>query len=400
MAYKRMKLAFAAMAVMAATWATAVSGETPKLTEFVVTTSPKTNVTVRGTGTAGRACKLEWTEKLGTGESWKHAGDTTVKSNGTFAVIDEEFLKPGFYRVKEEVPEAPVQYLVVDMSGGTNALKWPTSVLKEAPQGGWGEGCKTTNLVLRRFPAGTYVMGSPANELGRSTNEVQHTVVLTEAFFIGMFEVTQAQWKLATGSNPSPSGYMGDTRPVVYASYDMIRGSVKGAGWPANSQVDEKSFIYILRAKTGLSFDLPTEAQWECACRAGTATALNSGKDLTGTTTCANLAAVGRYAGNRYDGQGGCNGNFTTVGNYLPNDRGLFDMHGNVEEWCLDWFGPLPSATETDPKGRPSGTLRTVRGGSCELDAKYCRSASRAGIGPANRSTSIGFRLACPAWPW
>ena len=164
--------------------------------------------------------------------------------------------------------------------------------------------------------------------------------------------------------------------------------------------MDEGSFLYSLRARTGRSFDLPTEAQWECACRAGTATALNSGKNLTGPTTCTNMAEVGRYSGNQYDGKGSYNGSTTTVGSYLPNDRGLYDMHGNAEEWCLDWFGPLSAAAATDPSGSPSGTLRTVRGGSYALDAKYCRSASRAGIGPANQSTSIGFRIACRAYPW
>ncbi|MBO7448595.1 SUMF1/EgtB/PvdO family nonheme iron enzyme, partial [bacterium] len=128
--------------------------------------------------------------------------------------------------------------------------------------------------------------------------------------------MTQKQYELVTGSTPSE--HQGNARPVERVSYNMLRGTDKGAGWPANNEVDEDSFFGILRDKTGLSFDLPTEAQWEFACRAETTTALNSGKNLTGTNEDANMNEVGRYSYNQNDGKGGYS-QHTTVGSYLPN---------------------------------------------------------------------------------
>ena len=154
--------------------------------------------------------------------------------------------------------------------------------------------CRTTELWLRRIPRGTFTMGSPEDELGRNGDEVQHQVTLTQDYYIGVFEMTQKQYELVTGSNPSD--FKGDTRPVECVSYYDLRGTSAegGAGWPAKGHaVDVNSFFGVLRAKTGLVFDLPTEAQWEYACRAGTTTALNSGKNLTATVECPNLRRSG-----------------------------------------------------------------------------------------------------------
>ena len=258
-----------------------------------------------------------------------------------------------------------------------------------------GDACRTTELWLRRIPKGTFTMGSPEDELGRSSNETQHQVTLTQDYYIGVFEMTQKQYELVMGSNPS--SYKGDTRPVENVSYNDLRGASAegGAGWPEKGHtVDAGSFFGVLRTKTGLCFDLPTEAQWEYACRAGTTTALNSGKNLTSTDECPNMAEVGRYYYNCNDGKGGY-GEHTKVGCYLPNAWGLYDMHGNVWEWCLDWRGDYPASAVTDPAGADSGSYRVTRGGWYRY-ARNCRSAYRGGNShPSLRDDYLGFRLVC-----
>jgi formylglycine-generating enzyme required for sulfatase activity len=245
-------------------------------------------------------------------------------------------------------------------------------------------------------------MGSPDNELGSQPNETRHQVTLTKAFYIGVFEVTQKQWERVTGNWPSyfNNPRYRDERPVEHVSYNAIRGAGEGSKWPATNSVDEASFMGRLRDKTGKAFDLPTEAQWECACRAGTTTALNSGKELTSTENCPNVDEVGRYKGNA--GDAAPNGD-TDVGtakvgskSYKHNRWGLYDMHGNVWEWCLDWHGIYPD-TESDPRGATSGSDRLFRGGSWLLCGYYCRSAHRYTFLPSNHNYDIGFRIALPA---
>jgi formylglycine-generating enzyme required for sulfatase activity len=188
--------------------------------------------------------------------------------------------------------------------------------------------------------------------------------------------------------------------------------------WPANSVINEDSFMGRLRAKTGLTaLDLPTEAQWEYACRAGTTTALHSGKDLTDTMNCPNVAEVARYRSNAgkpegwhvwstngysYGWQPGFQGSSherkwmgkAPVGSYPPNRWGLYDMHGNVWEWCLDWYAETYPGAETDPKGPATGERRVLRGGSSDDPAACCRSANRgAGGYPFYRNADFGFRV-------
>ena len=291
-----------------------------------------------------------------------------------------------------EVKETTPLYLVVNLNTGAVTPSATGPDLSD-------DTCRTTELWLRRIPKGTFIMGSPEGEVGRYSGETQHQVTLTEDFYIGVFEITQKQYSLIYGSNPSD--YKGDTRPVENVSYDTIRGTglATGAGWPTYGHaVDSGSFLGKLRAKTGQTFDLPTEAQWEYACRAGTTTALNTGKNLTSTEQDSAMDEAGRYDNNQNDGKGGYSSNHTKVGSYLPNAWGLYDMHGNISEWCLDWYkSELGSSTVTDPKGDSSGSSRVVRGGSWLDDAQNCRSAPRYYYNPSNYYTSLynfnGFRV-------
>ncbi len=297
-------------------------------------------------------------------------------------------------------------YLVVDLSGGTNAASYPVSYLSDMPAGGWTDEYKTTKLVLRKIPAGTFTMGSPADELGRSADETQHAVTLTKDFYIGVFEVTQRQWELVMGNKPSyfTNATYYATRPVEQVSYYEIRenpaNSAISPNWPATNAVHAASFMGKLRAKTGFAaFDLPTESQWEYACRAGTTTALNSGSNLTSTTSCPNLAALARYwynQGSAYSQSGDASVGTAKVGSYLPNAWGLYDAYGNAGEWSLDWYAASYPGTAIDPKGASSGTSRNFRGGFWADSAEWCRSARRKydDCRPFIRNHAIGFRSA------
>ena len=257
----------------------------------------------------------------------------------------------------------PATYCVIDFSAGSNASSYPVSYLAEPPSGGFNVNAyKTTKLVLRRLAAGTFKMQGSTN------------VKLTKPFFCGIFEVTQKQYLLVTGTNPSY--YSGNTLPVGDVSYNAIRGSSNGAKWPSSSAVDATSFMGKLRARTGLDFDLPTEAQWEYACRAGT------------TTTY--------YWGNSMDGNyAWYNGNSDSqphpVGTKTPNAWGLYDMIGNVLEWCLDWNGKL--AYGTDPKGASSGSCRVQRGSWWSAVSGCYTSSYRNYCEPSSGYSPYGFRL-------
>ena len=287
----------------------------------------------------------------------------------------------------EKAPAEQKPYMVVDLRSGKVRYSDAGPDLSS-------NGCRTSEIWMRLIPAATFMMGSPESELGRTKEEMQHQVTLTQGYYIGIFEVTQMQYELITDGNPSSC--QGETRPVEQVSYDDIRGSGPNTAWPAAGHaVADGSFLGKLRTKTGLEFDLPTEAQWEYACRAGITTALNSGKNLTGINRCPNMADVGRYWVNRTDGVGGY-GEHTKVGSYQPNAWGLYYMHGNVVEWCLDWSGNYPSEAVSDPQGVESGSYRVLRGGSWNSSAQRCRSAYRNYVSPSIRRYYIGFRLVCP----
>jgi len=254
----------------------------------------------------------------------------------------------------------PPEYCVVDLSAGASATSYPVTYLAAVPADGWDDQYKTTKLVLRYIREGNYKMQDEKN------------VLLTKPFYAGVFEITQKQYTLVMGS--CPAQYKGDTRPVESVDYSEIRGGNKGVLWPTSVDVDESSFMGRLRMRTHLNFDLPTEAQWEYACRAGTTSKYNNGGSDT-----SDLLVLGRYTGNEpltpsptfgYD-----RGYHATVGTYLPNAWGLYDMHGNVWEWCLDYYGDLQYGT--DPVGVTQGSYRVMRGGGCNSTAEQCTSSSR-----------------------
>jgi formylglycine-generating enzyme required for sulfatase activity len=212
---------------------------------------------------------------------------------------------------------------------------------------------------------GSFQMGSPESESGRDDDEGPvHTVDL-DGFLMGKFEVTQEQYQAIMGTNPS--NFKGATNPVEQVSWE-----------------DAQDFCRKISSKTGRTFRLPTEAEWEFACRAGSRTRFCFGDSDGG---------LGDYAW--YDGNSGS----TThpVGGKKPNDWGLYDMHGNVWEWCSDWFGSYSSGTQRNPTGASSGSDRVFRGGSWNYSARDCRSAYRGRSEPGDRDNILGLRLSCPA---
>lgn len=271
-------------------------------------------------------------------------------------------------------------YCVIDLSGGPSAFFYPVSCVTDASAVTGGsfntDEYKTTKLVLRRVESGKFAM------------QGRFEVTLTKPYYIGIFEVTQKQYELVMGA--APSEFKGDKRPVEHISFGQIRGFSAGSKWPASPIVDPTSFMGRLRARTGLVFDLPTEAQWEYACRAGTTSAFNNGGDSED-----DMKLLGRYGDTQADGRGGYSQHHTVVGAYLPNAWGLYDMHGNVWEWCLDWAGDL-SGGVTDPKGPAAGAFRVLRGGCWGETAQGCNSMHRWRLMPNHRLRHYGFRLALP----
>jgi len=210
---------------------------------------------------------------------------------------------------------------------------------------------------------GTFMMGSPESEKGRYNNEKLHQVTISKPFYMAKYQVTQAQWQAVMGN--SPSHFKGDDLPVEQVSWE-----------------DCQEFVKKLNKMQKIeAFRLPTEAEWEYACRAGSTAAYCYGD---------NPDSLGDYAwyGKNSDG--------TThqVGRKKPNAWGLYDMHGNVWEWCADWYGDYPSGAVTDPTGPKHDHSRVLRGGSFNSPMSYVRCSYRTVLVPTNRYNSDGFRLA------
>jgi formylglycine-generating enzyme required for sulfatase activity len=220
-----------------------------------------------------------------------------------------------------------------------------------------GSGVK---LELTLIPAGTFLMGSPMTEKDRCVNETQHQVTLTKPFYLGIYLVTQTQYEAVMKKDPS--FYKGTNLPVDNICWH-----------------DAAAFCETLSQKTNRKFRLPTEAEYEYACRAGTTTPFNTGEFLS--LKQANYEESGE-------------GQTTPVDMYRPNTWGLYDMHGNLWEWCHDWFEEYPNYQINDPKGPDSSKYRVLRGGSWFNTPQRCRSAFRYWSLPGYRLSFLGFRVA------
>lgn len=274
---------------------------------------------------------------------------------------------------------------------------------------------KTDKLVMRKITAAgiEWKMGSASDETGRNTDgsETLHSVTLADNYYIGIFEVTQKQWEYVTGEMASSRAsftYQGDMRPMDNVSFSVIRGGNDNTAAPTSD-----SFLGKLRTKSGIPFDFPSDAQWEYAARAGHEHGCwgdGSVINITGSgnsATDSNLNKLGRYKVNRPGGTGGANNTPNSgkgescapslagtaiVGSYNPNSWGIYDMHGNVMEWCLDSW-------QTDISGNSTGavvpgTSHYRYGGGWDSSAPQSRPAYRANN--ANTYNTVGLRLACP----
>ena len=221
-------------------------------------------------------------------------------------------------------------------------------------------------MKLRLIPAGEFMMGSPGTEPNRDDDETQHGVSITKPFYLGVTEVTQEQYQKVMVTNPSK--VKGPQNPVERVNWaEAVEFCGKLSAMPA-----EKT--------TGHVYRLPTEAEWEYACRSGTTTAYGYGDDAF------RLGDYGWFRSNSDTKP-------HPVGEKKPNAWGLYDMHGGVYEWCQDWSGAYPSGSATDPTGATSGSYRVYRGGSWDYYAWSCRSAARYGGSPVYRSSILGFRV-------
>ncbi len=285
-----------------------------------------------------------------------------------------ELRKPGFATHTEQV--TITEGKVSDLSATLSAEEKPKPAAAVSGQSGTLR-VNTGNAVLDRLVSnmvyvegGTFTMGATSEQGSDADSDEKpaHSVTLS-SYYIGKYEVTQAEWKAVMGSNPS--NFTGDDNlPVECVSWN-----------------DCQEFIKKLNAKTGLKFRLPTEAEWEYAARGGNK---SRGFKYAGSN---NIADVAWYQGN--------NGSKTThaVGTKQPNELGLYDMSGNVWEWCGDWNGSYSSASQTNPMGASSGSDRVIRGGSWYSNARYCRVSRRNFNFPDCRSINLGLRLVLSVQP-
>jgi formylglycine-generating enzyme required for sulfatase activity len=228
-------------------------------------------------------------------------------------------------------------------------------------------------LKLVEVPAGSFTMGSGFDDPQRRTDETPHEVVIDHRFYLGQAEVTQAEWKAVMGDNPSRFSNCGPNCPVENVTYDEVQ-----------------QFLATLNVRHGeYAYRLPTEAEWEYACRAGGALPFSTGSILT--TSQANYNGLLSFTPT---GPGLYRGHPTPAGTFHPNAWGLEDMEGNVLEWTSDWYGRYPTAPETDPTGPQTGARRVTRGGSWFLDVGSARCATRGSEQPADGDFQLGFRVA------
>lgn len=231
---------------------------------------------------------------------------------------------------------------------------------------------KGVRQVFRWIEPGIFAMGSPENEPGRWEGETQHSVTLKQGYWLADSTVTQALWQAVMNEN-NPSNFKGENRPVDSVSWD-----------------DAQAFIDKMNGmKPELCLCLPTEAQWEYACRAETETPFSFGPQID--SDLVNFDGTNPYNKGKHSQY---RQEKVEVKSLSANAWGLHEMHGNVFEWCQDWYGDYSSQAVTDPQGPESGDLRVLRGGSWFSGGRYCRSAYRRDYSPGFANLNIGFRLA------
>jgi formylglycine-generating enzyme required for sulfatase activity len=314
---------------------------------------------------------LSITGAVGTVYSIEYVTDLTQTNNAS-AWRCLEFL---------QLPASP--YLWADKSAPATGKRFYRAQVFGAP----------TNLVF--IPPGTFRMGSPTNEMDRSDTEGPQTAVtISRGFWMGKYEVTQGEYLAVMGSNPSwfngvqtnwPSGDFGTdpNRPVEQVTW------FDATNYCAKLTQRERA---AGRITANSVYRVPTEAEWEYACRGWTSTRFSYGDD-PGYTNLTNYAWYGDNSG----------GMMHPVGQKLANPWGLYDMHGNVWEWCQDWWGDYPGGIAVDPQGPVTGSNRVIRGGDWYGwfdDARICRSALRYDLDPDDRYLNLGFRvLLAPGQP-
>ena len=235
-----------------------------------------------------------------------------------------------------------------------------------------GQPVQVKNLIgmeFRLIPPGKFTVGSPQDEEWHRPDEILHGVTITKAFYMATTEVTQGQWKALMGENPS--FFTGDDLPVETVTWE-----------------DAAKFCRKLSDKEGVQYRLPTEAEWEYACRAGTTTPFHTGETIS--TDQANYDGNHTYAAGR---KGVFRETTTDVGSFAPNAWGLHDVHGNVWEWCADWYGEYSKGEASDPTGPANGDRRVFRGGCWVNFPAVCRSANRAKVAPVSWNFHLGFRV-------
>lgn len=326
-----------------------------------------------------------------TSDPFKRGADIYIDDIKMGKVPENIELKVGLHHVK-------VKYNGMTGSQKIDIQENKTSNVIVSLQGGGGmafqkgAGKVFTNSLGMKFvyiSPGRFTMGSPSDEPYRESDEVQHDVILTKGYYLQTTEITQGQWQALMGSNPSHFLRCGSDCPVEKISWEDVQVFIKK----------------LNRKEKTTRYRLPTEAEWEYAARAGSGKAFaNGGITEKECGLDYNLNKMGWYCGNscvNYSGGydcswcvNSCKAGTHPVAKKLSNRWGLYDMHGNVYEWCQDWYGDYSKSTITDPSGPASGWLRVVRGGSWGNDARYCRSALRYGYEPGGRDYYLGLRLA------
>ena len=414
--------------------------------QAVVTLDVQTNCVVNGeTKWASIGGEALWNTE---GDVWKKvdAGSRTISWRPDKSPWAGHVIAAGGARavVTAWALDNTPDYMVVDIREGAEPNTQRYYPAADYLPGGLlvNEDYRRYSLVMRKIMAQgvTWTMGSLAEKSRNASFERMHMVTLTNDYYIGVFQFTQSQWACVDANRPAPANFQTDgaMRPVERVCYNELRlaaGSSDNSAFAVSSDVVRAnswpnpppagSFLGRLNVRTGLDFDLPSEAQWEYACRAGNGEGrYGDGSPILADGNDPNMNKLGRYrrsGGFLHTGSGNADADYTqpsssvgptngtaVVGSYAPNSWGLYDMHGNLWEWCLDWRAedisalndgaPNISLTDATLPLTGTATARAARGGSWYQDWAYkCRSAQRWSKDPSARDIEYGFRVVCRA---